>query len=107
MGAIPRLPFCCSNFLTFKVQFQIEVEKVEIYVVEQKTKGYIETKPLHGSQTQLRKFKDGYKFYIKVIPNYELESLILSFGEKIKILSPDSLQKRVKNRLQKSIKHYE
>ena len=84
-----------------------QVEKIEIYVVEQKTKGYIETKPLHGSQTQLRKFKDGYKFYIKVIPNYELESLILSFGEKIKILSPDSLQKRVKNRLQKSIKHYE
>ena len=85
----------------------IQVEKIEIYVVDRKTKGYIETKPLHGSQTPLRKFKDGYKFSIKVIPNYELESLILSFGEKIKILSPDSLQKRVKNRLQKSIKHYE
>ena len=45
-------------------------------------------------------------FHIKVIPNYELESLILSFGEKIKILSPDSLQKRVKNRLLDKVKNY-
>ena len=42
---------------------------------------YIKTKPLHGSQ----KIKEsGYNFevHLKLIPNYELETLILSFGEK-------------------------
>jgi predicted DNA-binding transcriptional regulator YafY len=84
-----------------------QVEKIEIYVADQKTKGYIETKPLHGSQTPLNEFDDGYKFSIKLTPNNELESLLLSFGENIKILAPDSLKERVKNRLIESIKHYE
>ena len=83
------------------------VEKIEIFVIEQKTKGYIETKPLHETQTPLRKFKDGYKFSIKVIPNNELESLILSFGENIKILSPERLKESIKSRLLDNIKNYD
>lgn len=82
-----------------------EVEKIEIYA-DESIKGYISTKPLHESQTPLRKFEKGYKFSIKVIPNPELESVILSFGEKIKILSPESLKDRLKMRLLESVKQY-
>src|SRR6056297_2558084 len=46
---------------------------------------YVETKPLHPSQ--MTEWLDGrLRVFINVIPNYELESLILSFGEKLSVL---------------------
>jgi predicted DNA-binding transcriptional regulator YafY len=60
---------------------------------------YIETKPLHGSQ----KIKNRGEFFtlvtLDIIPNYEFESLILSFGEGICILEPMSLREKLKNRI--------
>ncbi|KMQ70981.1 helix-turn-helix transcriptional regulator [Chryseobacterium koreense] len=57
---------------------------------------YIITKPLHGSQ----KVK-GNILTLEVKLNYELEALILSFGEKMKVLKPsefvDRVQARVRN----------
>jgi predicted DNA-binding transcriptional regulator YafY len=67
---------------------------------------YIQTKPLHWSQ-KLKELKNSYAvIQLELIPNYELESLILSFGEGIEIISPDSLRKRVKNRIQLTLNNY-
>ena len=83
-----------------------EVEKIEIYANSRRAE-YIKTKPLHWSQTPMREYDTkGFKFSIKVIPNYELESVILSFGEEVKILSPESLKDRLKMRLLESVKQY-
>lgn len=63
---------------------------------------YIATKPLHSSQ----KLK-GNILKIKVKINYELESLILSYAENIKVITPLSLRNSIKDRLQKSVNRYD
>lgn len=55
---------------------------------------YIQSKPIHGSQ----KIKGNIlTFQVKL--NYELESLILSYGENMKVLEPLELVQRLKIRI--------
>lgn len=67
---------------------------------------YIRTKPLHGSQKI--KMNDGeYIVEIEVIPNYELESLILSYGDAIEVLAPESLRNKLVERIKLlSVKYF-
>jgi predicted DNA-binding transcriptional regulator YafY len=57
---------------------------------------YIQTKPIHGSQKVKKNDKDGLVITIEVIVNYELKSLLLSFGNEVKVLSPESLDRQLK-----------
>jgi predicted DNA-binding transcriptional regulator YafY len=43
---------------------------------------------------------------LELIPNYELESLILQHGEKIVILEPMHLKEKIQDRIQQLIKKY-
>ena len=56
---------------------------------------YIRSKPLHGSQL----IKDKL-LTLKVKSNYELESLILSFGEHMEVCSPHSMRQRIAERIE-------
>lgn len=67
---------------------------------------YVTTKPLHPSQKQKNNDQD-LEVRIRVIPNYELEQLILSFGEKVKVLGPPGLKARIARRLQQATGLYE
>lgn len=58
---------------------------------------YIITKPIHPSQKMEEKLSDGIVFSITVIPNFELERELLGFGNGLKVLSPESLVKRLRN----------
>lgn len=62
---------------------------------------YIVTKPLHGSQKHLKNDANGLLFSIEVMPNYELEKQLLSFGEDLMVCSPDSFKGKMKQRIQK------
>lgn len=59
---------------------------------------YIQTKPIHPSQKH-KNDPTGLEVRIKVIPNFELERLILSFGEKVMVVSPQDLKKRISHLL--------
>jgi predicted DNA-binding transcriptional regulator YafY len=67
---------------------------------------YIQTKPLHWSQKNNALEDGSLEVRIKVIINYELEMRILSFGEKVKVLTPDSLLTQIKERIQKQLNNY-
>lgn len=67
---------------------------------------YIVTKPLHSSQ-KIKNTEDGLEVTIKVVPNYELEKLILSYGETVKVLCPQSFKDIIALRLIKSASLYE
>src|SRR5690606_1463945 len=82
-----------------------EVIKIEMYVSKE-TEPYIRTKPIHEFQSTLRVFEDGFKFYIKVIPNQELESLVLGFGENLKVLEPIEFKEKIKKRLKLNLENY-
>ena len=69
---------------------------------------YIRTKPLHQSQKEVEIQPDGsVLFSIDVILNCELERDLLGFGERITVLSPQSLVVRLRERLGKTIENYE
>jgi predicted DNA-binding transcriptional regulator YafY len=68
---------------------------------------YIRTKPIHPTQSKIRYLESGEMILsIKVIPNYELERLILSFGDKVKIISPEDLQQKIIKRISGSLSLY-
>ena len=66
---------------------------------------YIKTKPLHGSQI-IKEVADEFQIHLKLIPNYELETLILSFGEKVQVIDPKNLVEKLKNRINLMNKKY-
>lgn len=67
---------------------------------------YIQTKPLHGSQKTKEKEDAFVVIELELVPNYELESLILSFGEGIEVLTPERIREKIKNRAELIQKNY-
>ena len=65
---------------------------------------YIITKPLHNSQRVIHESPEFTNIEITIVPNYEFESLILSFGEQVEILAPleirNMFNKRIKGMLE-------
>ena len=69
---------------------------------------YIITKPFHGTQRVIRHAQDGsITIQIEVIVNYELEQLLLSYGEGIEIVSPSSIREKIHGRIVQCLKNYE
>jgi predicted DNA-binding transcriptional regulator YafY len=71
-----------------------------------RTGKYIESKPLHGSQKSNWIDKDTLEVRLALIVNYEFERLILSYADTVKVLSPSTFSKQIKNRLFNSQKLY-
>ncbi len=63
---------------------------------------YVETKPFHHSQHIIEKTTEFTIFEIRVKVNYELERLILGFGDGIEIMSPKRLRGRIKKIISKA-----
>ncbi|NLF42068.1 MAG: WYL domain-containing protein [Bacteroidales bacterium] len=59
---------------------------------------YVITKPIHPSQKH-KNDPTGLEIRVKIIPNFELERLILSFGEQVKVISPQDFKERISKRL--------
>ena len=65
---------------------------------------YVTTKSLHKSQRIVD--ADNRIIEISVIPNNELEALILSFGKDVEVLSPESFRTRIQNVIRDSYDKY-
>lgn len=65
---------------------------------------YIKTKPLHFTQTCT---DASCTVQIRVILNWELRQLILSFGADVKVIKPDNLHKRIKMISEGMVLNYE
>ncbi|PKR80371.1 WYL domain-containing protein [Brumimicrobium salinarum] len=57
---------------------------------------YIASKPLHGSQKVIAREEDHIKLQLEVYINYELKSVLLSFGNAIQVESPLTLIEKLK-----------
>jgi predicted DNA-binding transcriptional regulator YafY len=64
-----------------------------------KTGNYIVSKPLHGSQKYKWTSDDILEVKLKVIINYELERVILSYADSVKVIAPKKLYQQIQNRL--------
>lgn len=67
---------------------------------------YIKTKPMHGSQTLKEKTDKSSIIQLKLIPNYELESLLLSYGDGLEVIAPESLRQRIIYKIQSTLLLY-
>ncbi len=56
---------------------------------------YIKTQPIHSSQTLVSEAENTCVMKYSLCPNYELKSMLLSFGKNCKVLKPESLQKEI------------
>lgn len=85
----------------------LRADKVELWI-DATNAPYVITKPLHHSQQTEQQHEDGsitVTVCIKI--NYEFERLLLGFGEGIKIIKPEKLQKRMIYKLQQALKNYD
>lgn len=83
------------------------VETVVLHVNE-KALGYIMTKPLHESQSSqlVQMDEKHWEITLKVKDNYELRSLLRSFGDQIEIVKPEHLRADMKELAERMIDIY-
>ena len=86
--------------------------------VSDDAKGYITTKPIHGSFTPIKGEKDmklreefpqlegGLFFTLDCINNYELIRELCSYGGNLVVLSPESIRQEIKHRLTAHLQQY-
>ncbi|MDO6491333.1 MULTISPECIES: helix-turn-helix transcriptional regulator [unclassified Cellulophaga] len=80
-------------------------ERIQFWV-DKKNAPYVETKPFHKSQRIIEKKDDGVIFNIFVKINFELERIILGFGDSIEVIKPKNLRDRIHTKLQNANKLY-
>lgn len=69
--------------------------------IDQRNAPYVITKPFHHSQKVIEKLEDGSLiFSIRVHLNFELERLIMGFGETLEVIKPRHLRKRIKKKFE-------
>lgn len=80
-------------------------ESVDILLKVKKNRwGYLRTKPLHSSQKLVEEPNPKENFVtvkIHVIPNFELYSNLLFYGEDIKVLKPSKIRKKILSIIEK------
>ena len=80
-----------------------KLEDIELLFSKEQAK-YIYTKPLHSSQKH--SFLDSGELLVRLrlIPNYELDILLLRYIDKVKIIKPDYLRNNIIKRLEEASK---
>lgn len=70
------------------------------------TAPYVLSKPLHGSQKVVSKTDTGLVISIEVIVNYELETVVLAYSDRVKVLEPENFRGKIRARLEKAVGLY-
>ena len=79
--------------------------RIEFWI-EKRLAPYVITKPFHHTQRLIRETEDGVIFNILVQINFELERVLLGYGNSIKVLKPQNLRNRIKNQLKTAYSYY-
>ncbi len=90
-----------EEFFDDVIGVSVPVNKKPVKVVikvKKETVPYIQSKPLHGSQKVKQLKGDGALVEISVAENFELVSLLLSYGDAITVLEPASLIEVIKTK---------
>ncbi len=67
---------------------------------------YIKSLPLHHSQKIMSETTENSIFELYLYPTYDFIMELLSIGEKVKVLAPESLKNEMINKLEMTIKQY-
>lgn len=64
---------------------------------------YVETNPLHHTQKKIKENENTFSF--ELIPNPELQALILSYGTDVEVMEPKSLRQEINRTQREAIKN--
>jgi predicted DNA-binding transcriptional regulator YafY len=83
--------------------------KIETIVVEVKnaTRFYVQSKPLHSTQKNIRNTENAIHFEYRLMPNYEFFSKIRELGTNATIISPESVRSYHLKQLKETLENYE
>ena len=107
MEYIPNTQFDFEEYFEDVVGVSVPREgKTETVVLkfEEKRYPYVITKPLHPSQIELDREKHIIQLQVFLTP--ELESLIMSYGDHVEVLSPAELREIIKQRTKNMLEKY-
>lgn len=100
------LPEFFKNVLGVTVNPDGKAERVLLFADGQAAP-YISTKPIHHSQQTVETLVNGTVFSLHVQLNYELEREILGFGDRVRVLAPERLKRRIKECLSHALDLYQ
>lgn len=96
-----------KDIIGVTVNAGLKARRIELWI-DAANAPYVLTKPLHSSQRLIKENEDkSIIIHLFVIPNYEMERLLLGFGDCIEILRPENLRNRMKKILQRAVLRYE
>lgn len=67
---------------------------------------YLKSQPMHHSQQVVKDGPRDYRFRYELVVNFELVAILLSMGEKITVLKPAHLAKRIRDVAEGMLKQY-
>lgn len=94
-----------KNIIGVSIPKQGKVENVVLKFKAERAK-YVITNPLHYSQKLIKETTNFTTLSFELIPNKELEALILSFGADVEVLKPKELKERIKMNLLAARENY-
>lgn len=84
-----------------------QLERI-VLKIDRKNAPYVMTKPFHKSQKLIEKHDDGSIIVeIHVHHNYELERLLLGFGDSLEVLEPPKIRRIMKRKLKRALDLYQ
>jgi proteasome accessory factor B len=87
--------------------FESDAQPVTIrFWSEDYNANYVRSVPIHGSQRELDTADNGAVFELTVVPNYEFFQTMLMMGDKVRILSPESVRNEMKATILTMMKYY-
>ena len=78
-----------------------------VFFINRENAPNVKTKPFHHSQEIIKEDEAGTTFKICVQLNFELERMILGFGESIIVRQPKKLKMRIEKKLKQAVQNYQ
>lgn len=107
---VPRHDFNLVAYLHDVVGVSVnqngQTEKV-LLLADNETAPYILTKPIHHSQEVMETSATGVTISLNVQLNFELEREILGFGDRVKVIAPERLKRRIKDTFEHALDLYQ
>jgi len=95
-----------DTLIGVSAEYNSKPELIEVKVFKQSAP-YIITKPIHHKQVIKKEYKDGsLLIQLELIVNYELRSMLLSYGEGLQVIRPESLKKEIRSMIKKMSSYY-
>ena len=92
----------------FGIMIPGEKEKIEQVILSFHTQQgkYVKSYRLHESQTEIIDSEDEYRIYLNIYVTFDFIMEILSYGEDVEVIAPESLKTEVRKRYESALKIY-